>query len=125
MNATDFDALMGQGFNTMEKSVASGANQQMAQQAIQNIQAFQTMPTAKGFIPDHTVLPVFQRQAEAEAAKAANTQFFVLLNNEQKGPLTLEQLKGLAIADVIDENTQVWRQGTPQWTDLKTCLSSL
>jgi len=32
----------------------------------------QSMPTAKGFVPDHTVLPVFQRQAEAEKKKKNN-----------------------------------------------------
>lgn len=130
MNANDFDALMAQGFYTAEKSVASGANRQMAQQAVQNIQGFQSMPTAKGYVPDHTVLPVFERQAvleqEAAARKAREqAQFFVLINGAQKGPVSLEQLKGLAIVDVIDENTQVWRQGTPEWTDLKTCLANL
>jgi len=98
---------MGQGFNTMEKSVASGANQMMAQQAVQNIQAFQAMPTAKGYVPDHTVLPIFQKK------------FYVLINNEQKGPLTYEQLKGLIIADVINEDTQIWQEGTPEWKPLK------
>lgn len=108
MNANEFDALMGQGFNTMEKSVASGANNMMGQQAINNVQAFQSMPTAKGYVPDHTVLPIFKKQ------------FYVLLNNVQKGPLTYEQLKGLAIADIIDENTQVWQEGLPEWKTLKT-----
>ena len=107
MNANEFDALMGQGFNTMEKSVASGANNMMAQQSIQNVQAFQAMPTAKGYVPDHAVLPIFKKH------------FYVLINNVQKGPLTYEQLKGLAIADVIDENTQVWQEGTPDWKPLK------
>ena len=116
----------------MEKNVASGANQQMAQQAVQNIQGFQAMPTAKGYIPDHTVLPVFQRLAEAEAqknaasqAQQAEAQFFVNIGGEQKGPINLEQLQGLAIVDVINEQTMVWRTGTPEWTDLKTCLANL
>lgn len=130
MKANEFDALMAQGFYTAEKSVASGANQQMTQQAVQNVQAFQAMPTAKGYVPDHTVLPIFERQAQMEQEAAARkqqeqAQFFVLLNGAQKGPLTLEQLKGLAIADVIDESTQVWRTNTPEWTDLKTCLATL
>ncbi len=130
MNANDFDALMGQGFNTLDKVAASNAGSQMTQQAIDNIRSFQSMPTATGYIPDHTVLPVFERQAaleqEAAARKAREeAQFFVLLNGEQKGPLSLEQLKGLAIADVINEESQVWRQGTPEWTDLKSCLESI
>jgi hypothetical protein len=61
----------------------------------------------------------------AQERKAADAQFYVLLNGAQKGPLTLEQLKGLAVVDVINEATQVWRMGTPEWTDLKTCLASL
>jgi len=114
----------------MEKNVASGANQQMGRQAVQNIQGFQAMPTAKGYIPDHSVLPIFQRQAQAQEqlaaqAQQAAVQFFVNIAGVQKGPITLEQLKGLAIVDVIDENTAVWRVGTPEWTDLKTCLANL
>ena len=50
---------------------------------------------------------------------------FVIINGQQRGPVSLEQLKGLAICEVIDENSQVWLQGTPNWTDLKTCLSQL
>lgn len=56
-------------FNTLDKLAASDAAEKMTKQAMQNIQAMQSMPTAKGFVPDHTVLPVFQRQAEAEKAK--------------------------------------------------------
>jgi len=123
MSPNAFDALMGQGFNTLNKAAAADPSRQMTQQAIDNIHSLQNMPTAKGYIPDHSVLPVFQKQAEFEAKK--NALFFVLLNGEQKGPLTLEQLKGLAITDVIDENSQVWKQGTPEWTDLKTCLANV
>ena len=124
MNPQEFDALVsaGTGFYTQNQMVSSGINNQMTQQALQNVQTMQT-PVALGTVPAAPTMPTFNRLAqEQEAAKA---QFHVLLNGEQKGPLTLEQLKGLAIADVINENTQVWRIGTPEWTDLKTCLASI
>lgn len=116
----DFDALVysSQGFNTMDNLVNSGATQKMSQQSLQNIQTMQT-PMPQGHIPQHVVLPIFEKKQEQQL------QFFVALNGVQKGPFSLEQLKGLAIADVIDENTQVWQSGTPAWTDLKTCLTHL
>lgn len=124
MNPQEFDALVsaGSGFYTQNQMVQSGVNSQMTQQALQNIQAMQT-PVAVGNVPQAASSPVFDRLEQER--KVAEAQFFVLLNGAQKGPLTLEQLKGLAIADVIDENSQVWKQGTPEWTDLKTCLANV
>ena len=124
MNAMDFDALMinNQGFNTLDNLANSAATQQMSQQTLQNIQTMQT-PMPQGHTPQHVVLPVFQKQAEQ--AKAATPLFFVAIDGQQKGPISLEQLKGLAICDVINEASPVWMQGTPNWTDLKTCLSQL
>jgi len=124
MNPQEFDALVsaGTGFYTQNQMVNSGVNNQMTQQALHNVQAMQT-PVAVGTVPAAPTMPSFDRLAkDQEAAKA---QFYVLLNNVQKGPLTLEQLKGLAIADVITPESMVWRQGTPEWTDLKTCLASI
>ncbi len=120
----DFDALVykNQGFNTLDNFANSAATQQMSQQTLQNIQTMQT-PMPQGHVPQHVVLPVFQKKAELQ--NSATPQFFVALNGQQKGPLTLEQLKGLAIVDIINEETQVWQAGTPAWTDLKTCLSNL
>ena len=120
----DFDALVykNQGFNTLDNFANSAATQQMSQQTLQNIQTMQT-PMPQGHVPQHVVLPVFQKKAELQ--KSATPQFFVALNGQQKGPLTLEQLKGLAIVDIINKETQVWQAGTPAWTDLKTCLSNL
>lgn len=120
----DFDALVytNQGFNTMDNLVNSAATQKMSQQTLQNIQTMQT-PMPQGHIPQHVVLPVFEKNQGKQPAK--QLQFFVALNGVQKGPFSLEQLKGLAIADVINENTQVWQSGTPAWTDLKTCLTNL
>lgn len=124
MNPQDFDALLsaGTGFYTQNQMVNSGINNQMTQQALQNVKAMQT-PIVVGNMPAAPTSPLFDRLDQE--LKAAKAQFYVLVNNEQKGPLSLEQLKGLAIVDVIDENTQVWRQGTPQWESLKTCLANL
>ncbi|MBR1878652.1 MAG: DUF4339 domain-containing protein [Paludibacteraceae bacterium] len=131
MNPQDFDALVsaGTGFFTQNQMVNSGAVTQMSQQAIQNVQAMQTPPPF-GNVPQAVSSPVFdridqERRAAAGEAATEQLQFFVLINGAQKGPISLEQLKGLAIVDVIDENTQVWRQGTPEWTDLKNCLANL
>lgn len=134
MNVADFDALLvqKQNFNNLDNLAASAANQQMTQQAVKSVQAVQAMPTATGYMPENATLPMFQKQAEAEkaaaeaAAKAQQApQFFIAYNGEQKGPLSIDQLRGLVIVGIIDENTQVWRQGTPNWTDLKTCLTNL
>jgi hypothetical protein len=124
MSPQEFDALVssGTGFYTQNQMVSSGINNQLTQQALQNVQAMQ-VPVATGNAPQAAVSPVFERMAQER--KELEAQFFVLLNGEQKGPLTLEQLKGLALVDVINESTQVWRQGTPAWTDLKTCLANI
>lgn len=124
MNPNEFDALVynNQGFNTMDNLVNSAATTQMSQQTLQSIQTMQT-PMPQGHIPQHVVLPVFNNQPKTNPVQ--QLQFFVVLNGTQKGPFTLEQLKGLVIAEVIDENTQVWQSGTPSWTDLKTCLTNL
>lgn len=128
MNPMDFDALMihSQGFNTLDNLANSDVTQTMSQQTLQNVRTMQT-PMPQGHIPQHVVLPVFQKQAEQQQQQPAAPalQFFVIINGQQKGPVSLEQLKGLAICDVIDENSQVWLQGTPNWTDLKTCLAQL
>ena len=124
MNPQDFDALLSTstGFYTQNQMVNSGINNQMAAQALQNVQAMQTQ-VPMGNVPNIPVSPAFEQMAQDR--KAAEAVFFVLINGEQKGPLNLEQLKGLAIADVINENTQVWQQGTTDWTDLKSCLARI
>ncbi|MCQ2285992.1 MAG: DUF4339 domain-containing protein [Bacteroidales bacterium] len=126
MDAMDFDALIlnNQGFNTLDNLAQSNVVQDMAKQTLQNIQTMQT-PMPAGHVPQHVVLPVFQKQQLNNGEKQTEKQFFVIINGVQKGPFTLEQVKGLAIADVIDTDTQVWMPGMPNWTDLKTCLSQL
>ena len=121
MNPQDFDALLSTstGFYSQNQMVASGVNNQMVQQALQNVQHMQTQVPI-GDVPTQPTNPLFEQISQ----QAAN-QFYVLINNEQKGPFTLEQLKGLAIADIITPESMVWSQGMPQWTDLKTCLAAL
>lgn len=126
MEAMDFDALIlkNQGFNTLDNLAHSNATQDMTQQTLQNIQTMQ-MPMPDGHLPQHVVLPIFQKQETMTALPKVDHQFFVILNGAQKGPFTLEQIKGLAIADVINADSQVWMTGLPAWTDLKTCLANL
>ncbi len=124
MDPKVFDALVstGTGYYTQNQMVNSGINNQMTAQALQNVQAMQTQ-VPMGNVPAQAVSPAFEQIAQDR--KAAEAQFFVLINGEQKGPLTLEQLKGLAIADVINEDSQIWQVGTPEWASLKAALANL
>lgn len=126
MDALDFDALIlnNQGFNTLDNLAHSNAMQDMAQQTLQNIKTMQT-PLPNGHVPQHVVLPIFQKQETNDNCKKNEQHFFAIVNGTQKGPFTLEQLKGLAIADVINVETPVWMPGMSDWADLKTCLAQL
>lgn len=118
MDPKEFDALVssGTGFYTQNQMVSSGINNQMTQQSLNNVQAMQTQ-VPLGNVPAAPTMPTFDRLAKEQ--QAAQPQFYVLINNEQKGPLNLEQLKGLAIADVINADSPVWQVGTPEWATLK------
>lgn len=124
MNPQDFDALLStqSGFFSQNQMVNQAASNQLTQQALQNVQTLQTQ-VPLGNMPAAPTSPTFNRLADEQLA--AQTQFYVLINNEQKGPISLEQLKGLAVVDVITPESMVWRIGTPDWTDLKTCLANL
>lgn len=124
MNPQDFDALLStpSGFFSQNQMVNQAASNQLTQQSLQNVQTMQTQ-VPLGNMPAAPTSPTFNRLADEQLA--AQTQFYVLINNEQKGPITLEQLKGLALVDVITPESMVWRIGTPDWTDLKTCLANL
>lgn len=133
MNGMEFDALIlkNQGFNTMDALASSNAVQSMAQSSLQGIQTMQT-PVPQGHLPQHAVLPAFQNHEPSKPVAGMNQvhqqdqyQFFAIVNDAQKGPFTLEQLKGLAIADVITPESLVWMPGMSEWVDLKTCLSNL
>ena len=124
MNPQDFDALVsaGTGFYTQNQMVGSGVSPQISKQTLNSVQTMQTQ-VPLGNVPAPPSSPVFERLAQERETLEA--QFYVLINGEQKGPLTLEQLKGLAIADVITPESMVWRLGTPEWADLKTSLASI
>lgn len=127
MDPRQFDSLIlnNQGFNTLNNVVQSNAVQDMSQQTLQSIQSMQT-PVAQGHLPQHAVLPMFQKQeTPQQSISSTSSQFFAVVNGAQKGPFTLEQLKGLAIADVINEDSLVWMQGMPEWVALKICLANL
>lgn len=127
MNPADFDALVftNQGFNTLNSVANSNVAQDMTNQTLHSIQAMQT-PVPQGHLPQHAVLPMFQNQAaNQQNVPTPPQQFFAVVNGAQKGPFSLEQLKGLAIADVLNEDSMVWMQGMPEWVPLKICLSNL
>lgn len=126
MNSTEFDALLlkPQGFNTLDNLANSGATQQLSHQTLQAVQTMQT-PIPQGHLPQHVVLPIFQKKEEQVVQQQNEPDIFVALNGAQKGPFTLEQLKGLAIADVINEDSQVWKPGLSTWTNLRTFLANL
>lgn len=125
MDPRQFDSLIlqNQGFNTLNNVMQSNAAQDMSQQTLQSIQTMQT-PVPQGHMPQHAVLPMFQNQSTQQQSTTLH-QFFAVVNGAQKGPFTLEQLKGLAIADVINEGTMVWMQGMPEWVSLRVCLANL
>ena len=116
MNNMDFDALMisSQGFNTIDKLADSGVNEKMTQHTLQNIQAMQ-ITTQQGYMPKSPILPIFEKKQEQN--------FFIMLNNEQQGPFSLNQIRDLYNAGKINENTMAWIAGMQKWADLKTCLS--
>ena len=129
MDPRQFDALIlnYQGFNTLDSLVNSGNVQNMTQSTLQNIQTMQT-PMPQGHLPQHVVLPTLQNQAPAAPVAGMTQQghqFYAIVNGAQKGPFSMEQLKGLAIADVINEDSMVWMQGMPEWVSLKICLANL
>ena len=133
LNPMDFDALQytKQNFNTLENQAFSKAVQNMTQQSLDSIRTMQT-PVPQGHLPQHAVLPAFQNHEPSKPVAGMNQvhqqdqyQFFAIVNDAQKGPFTLEQLKGLAIADVITPESLVWMPGMSEWVDLKTCLSNL
>lgn len=127
MDPRQFDSLIlnNQGFNTLNNVAQSNVAQDMTQQTLQSIHSMQT-PVAQGHLPQHVVLPMFQKQeTPQQSIPSSNYQFFAIVNGAQKGPFSLEQLKGLAIADVINEDSMVWMQGMPEWVALKICLANL
>lgn len=126
MDPRQFDSLIinNQGFNTLNNIVSSNTSQGLAQQTLQSIQTMQTpAPPEPKFAPAglcgvNPTQPITQNNIPPH-------QFYAVVNGSQKGPFSLEQLKGLAIADVLNTESMVWLVGSPEWTDLKTCLANL
>lgn len=48
------------------------------------------------------------------------SNYFVLINNQQIGPLSIEQISDLIQKKQISPDTYVWKQGMPQWAQCKT-----
>ncbi len=42
-------------------------------------------------------------------------QFYVAVNGQQVGPLTLEQVQQMIASGQVNQNTYVWKQGLPNW----------
>ena len=43
------------------------------------------------------------------------TQYFYNLNDEQKGPISFEDLKNLISSKEIKSNTLIWKEGLEDW----------
>ena len=52
-------------------------------------------------------------------------QYFILIEGEQHGPLTGEELHRMHIAGQIGDENLVWREGLPEWQPVKELLASL
>ncbi len=46
-------------------------------------------------------------------------QFFILVNNQQSGPISIEQIQSLINQGQILLTTMVWKQGMPNWLSLE------
>ncbi|MBE6240281.1 MAG: DUF4339 domain-containing protein [Bacteroidales bacterium] len=129
MDPRQFDSLIlqNQGFNTLNNVVHSNVVQNMAEQTLQSVHAMQgmqiTQPKESAYNP--AGLYGVNPQHQPLQPNTSQHQFLAVVNGAQKGPFTLEQLKGLAIADVISEDTLVWMQGMPEWVSLRVCLANL
>lgn len=116
LNPMDFDALQytKQGFNTLDNLASSQNVQNMTQQSLDAIRTMQT-PVAPGFIPEHVVLPIFQQQEQ-------QVQFFVVVNNERRGPFSRTEIDGMLATGQIDYTTLAWVSGMDNWSSLQACL---
>jgi len=47
-------------------------------------------------------------------------QFFTVVNGQQKGPYSTEQLSQMAAQKTISPDTLVWKQGMSNWTAAKS-----
>lgn len=116
LNPMDFDALQytKQNFNTLENQAFSKAVQNMTQQSLDSIRTMQT-PVPQGFIPEHVTPAIFQQ-------KENPIQFFVVIDNERRGPFTRSEIEGLLSTGQIDYTTLAWVNGMNNWSSLQACL---
>lgn len=116
LDPMDFDALQygNQGFNTLDKLATSQSVQNLSQQSLEAIKTMQT-PTVEGFVPDHVIPAPFQ-------AKQDKVQFFLVINNEQKGPFTQIEVEELLSKRKINHQTMAWATGMKEWGTLQDCL---
>jgi TM2 domain-containing membrane protein YozV len=49
-------------------------------------------------------------------------KYFVMVNNEQRGPFTLEQLQGMWKSGAVTMDTQYWVEGLDEWMPLSSIL---
>ncbi len=59
------------------------------------------------------------------AAAAGNMEYYLYLNDEQKGPFTLGQLKSMWGSGSITLKTLCWHQGLSEWLPLSTMRAVL
>lgn len=116
LNPMDFDALQytKQNFNTLESQAFSKAVQNMTQQSLESIRTMQT-PVRQGFIPEHVTPAIFQQ-------KENPVQFFIVVENERRGPFTRSEIEGLLSMGQIDYTTLAWVNGMNNWSSLQTCF---
>ena len=116
LNPMDFDALQytKQNFNTLDDQAFSKAVQNMTQQSLDSIRTMQT-PTLQGFVPEHVTPAIFQQ-------KENPVQFFVVIDNERKGPFTRSEIEGLLSTGQINYTTLAWVNGMADWSSLQACL---
>lgn len=125
MNVKDLDALYG--FMTLKDLVKTGFQQDLARQLQQSMSTVQTQ-TQKGYMPVNVVLPTISKKEEQQAIAAQSEQshsIYVSLNGDRKGPMTIENLKGLVIADLVNDDTLVWMAGLENWMKLGQLLSQI
>lgn len=110
-------------FNTLDQIAKSNLALDLTQQTLQNIQTVQ-VPTVTGFLPRPVVLPVmenvYKRQAQIQEQHPPQipqtAQYYLAINNEQKGPFTSAQVKEFVSVGLIDDQVLCWAPGFDNWT---------
>jgi hypothetical protein len=77
---------------------------------------FATPTVAQGAARTYQQGGTHDGELELEAPASPGGEWFYALNQEQKGPVSFEQLKGLLQAGVITGSSLVWREGMSEWS---------